>query len=114
MAAWNESTLAFSDHDAMRHKSGLMNNTKARVSKTDLVASKMFGKNRGKAGKDLKIGKMFKKKGKGVSTKPVSARQIGSTSIAPTLEGMDDMLQKMTKSSKGGGKKSMFSRKQFG
>jgi hypothetical protein len=97
------------DHGMSRHSSsGLLKNTKERVSKQAIMGSKMFGSRMGKHGKDLQIGKMFRKKGKGIMK---SMKSLDSHAINPSVEEFDDMLAKSTGTSK---KKSMFSRKQFG
>lgn len=107
MAAWNSSSLSFSD-GLKRHKSGLLKNTSERLSKQHIMGKAMFGNKFGKHGKDFGIGKKFKKEGKGIikSMKPSSGGSIG-----PSVEEFDDMLSKQTGTKK---KKNIFSRKQFG
>lgn len=124
MAAWNSSSLAFSDHNTGRHSSGLLQNTPQRVSKRDITEHKMFGSNRGSHGKDIKIGKLFRKKGKGViksmgGMKPGKNMKYGSnvdsTNISPSTVEFDKMMSKISKDYKGSGSsKKMFSRKSFG
>lgn len=111
MAAWNSSSLAVSD-GGTRHKSKLLNNTKERLSKSHIMAHRMFGSRMGKHGEDFKVGsKMFRKKGKGV--------MHGSTSgephkgIGPSVEEFDDMMMNSGDGMKKK-KKSGFSRKMFG
>ena len=122
MPAWNSSSLAFSDsHSPLkRHEnSGLLKNLHTRISKQHLSEQKMFGSKRGKTGKSLKIGKTFKKSGKGImhgsfSPDKTSKKQKG---ISPSLEEFDKMMANVLgKKGNGNGndKKSMFSRKQFG
>jgi hypothetical protein len=118
MAAWNSSSLGFSDLNGGRHSSGLMKNLTERLSKQHLTEHRMFGSKRGKIGKDLKIGKKFKGVGKGTtkslssSDKSVSPKGGG---ISPSIEEFDKMMSKISgKSSKGFGEKKMFSRKSFG
>ncbi len=106
MAIWNSSSLAFSDHNKMRNGSGLLKNTKDRISKQHLVEHKMFGSRRGKTGKDLKIGRKFKK---GMSTK--LAGDMKSEGISPSVEEFDKMMDGVVKKKN---KKPMFSRKSFG
>jgi hypothetical protein len=119
MAAWNSSSLAFSDHNSMRHSGGLMKNLTERISKQHLVEHKMFGAKRGHTqANPLKIGKRFKKQGKGV------IKNIGNTArsvspkgggISPSIEEFDKMMGKVAgKNSTGFSGKKMFSRKQFG
>ena len=107
MPAWSSSSLAVSD-GATRHKSKLLTNTKERLSKAHIMGNRMFGSKRGSHGQDFKIGKMFKKKGKGI--------MHGSTSgephkgIGPSAEEFDDMMTNTAE----GKKKKGFSRKMFG
>jgi hypothetical protein len=109
MAAFNSSSLSFSD-GMKRHSSGLLNNTKERMSKQQIMGKAMFGSKFGSHGKDLKVGKKFKKVGKGIM-KGATSGDTGS--IGPSVEEFDDMLSKASKGSKGS-KKNLFSRKQFG
>jgi hypothetical protein len=112
MAAWDSSSLAASD--IPRHKSGLFENTKTRISKQHLVEHKMFGSKRGKHGLDLKIGKKFKKQGKGVmkgETSGGSSTADMQGGINPSVEEFDKMMSSISKGSK---KKNGFSRKMFG
>jgi hypothetical protein len=119
MAAWNSSSLGFSDHNGMRHGSGLMKNLTERISKQHLVEHKLFGSKRGNTqANPLKIGKRFKKQGKGIvksigdTAKSVSPKGGG---ISPSIEEFDKMMSKISgKTSKGFGEKKMFSRKSFG
>src|ERR1700704_2239349 len=112
MAVWNSSSLAFSDHNKMRHKSGLLNNAPTRISKQHLVEHKMFGSKR----KGIRIGKKFRKTGKGIMKGSTSAHMVGNTKskgISPSIAEFDKMMSKVVcKKSKNG--KSMFERKQFG
>lgn len=114
MAAWNSSSLVASDHNGMRHKSGLLKNLSTRVSKSDIVSTKMFGSKR----KGIQLGKTFKKSGKGIMKGAISAHMNKKEGgISPSLEDFDKMMESAVKGSKGsknGMKKSMFSRKQFG
>lgn len=116
MSVWNSSSLAFSDLNSNRHEgSGLLKNTKERISKQHLAEHKMFGSKRGKTGKDLKIGKKFKKKGKGIMHGAVSAKMEKGGGVSPSVAEFDKMMNKVSgKSSGSGGKKSFFTRKQFG
>ena len=121
MAAWNTSSLAFSDGGLGRHKgSGLLKNLSTRISKQHISEQRLFGSKRGTTGKSLKIGKKFRGVGKGIMHGSVSARMPKSSGISPSIEEFDKMMQKMVgKSSKGfnssnGNKKSLFSRKSFG
>jgi len=116
MAAYKTSSLAFSDHNTMRNGHGLLKNLPTRISKQHIVEQKMFGSKRGKTGKDLKIGKKFKK---GMSQKLTG--DMKSSGISPSLEEFDKMMANVVgKKSNGFGKKNMFSknprisRKQFG
>ena len=96
----------------MRNGHGLLKNTKTRVSKQNLVEHKMFGSKR----KNIQIGKTFKKIGKGISTKPSSAKMIPPMKgggISPSIAEFDKMMGTITKGSSGN-KKGMFSRKSFG
>ena len=120
MAAWQTSSLAFSDSPVKRHGgSGLLKNLHTRISKQHLSEQKMFGSKRGKTGKSLKIGKTFKKSGKGImhgsfSSEHTSKKQSG---ISPSLEEFDKMMANVLgkkSNGNGNGKKSTFSRKQFG
>ncbi len=110
MSAWNSSSLAFSDHNNMRNGHGLLKNLHTRISKQHLVEHKMFGAKR----KNIRIGKKFMSKNKGVgSTKSFSAKMPTSKGISPSLEEFDKMMSNVI--GKGmNKKKSMFSRKQFG
>lgn len=110
MAAWNSSSLAASD-GIRRHSSGLLKNTKERQSKQAIMGKAMFGSKRGMHGKDLQIGKKFKKMGKGIMHGATSG---DSGSIGPSVEEFDDMLSKAGTTSNIGKKKKMFTRKQFG
>ena len=92
-----------------RHNSSsLLKNTKERISKQQIMGSRMFGSRRGSHGKDLQIGKLFRKKGKGVVK---SMKGLDSRGIGPSVEEFDDMLNSAGGKNK---KKSMFSRKSFG
>lgn len=133
MAAWNSSSLAFSDHNNLRNGSGLLKNLTERVSKQHLTEHKMFGSKRGHTQSNpLKIGKLFKKKGKDVGfTGPKTPRpgknmkyggNVDSTSISPSTKEFDKMMNsvvnKSSKVSKGfsgfGNKRGLFQRKSFG
>ena len=114
MAAYKSSSLVASDIDvkrgSKRHSSGLMGNTSERISKQSLTSHKMFGNRRGQHGKDFKIGKKFKKHGKGIVK---SIGDIDAGSISPSVEEFDDFMQKASGGSDSK-KKSLFQRKQFG
>ena len=123
MAAWNSSSLAFSDHNIGRHHSGLMKNLTERISKQHLTEHKMFGSKRGRSGKDFKIGKKFKLGSFGrkapKSPKPGKNMEYGnSSSISPSTEEFDRMMSSISKGSnsfKGNNdRKRMFQRKSFG
>jgi len=107
MAAWNSSSLGFSDHNNLRNGHGLLKNLKTRISKQHLVEHKMFGHKRGRIGKDLKIGRKFRK-GMSKSLSP----DMKSSAISPSVEEFDKMMDNVL--GKKGSKKKMFSRKQFG
>lgn len=111
MAVWNSSSLAFSDHNNSRHaSSGLLKNTKERLSKQHLVEHKMFGSRRGKTGKDFKIGKKFRKVGKGIMKGPTSAHMNKKEGgISPSVDEFDKWMSQNT-----GNRKKGFSRKSFG
>lgn len=120
MAAWNSSSLAFSDHNNMRNGSSLLKNLSTRISKQHLVEHKMFGSKR----KNIQIGKKFKgllgKKSQ-FNTGPITAKMPKSSGISPSLAEFDKMMSSVTgsKNSKSSNsmsprKKTMFSRKQFG
>jgi hypothetical protein len=108
MAAWNSSSLAFSDHNNLRNGHGLLKNLKTRISKQHLVEHKMFGSNRGKTGKSLKIGKKFHS-----GMKQRLTGDMKSSAISPSIEEFDQMMNSITEKGKSS-KKKMFSRKQFG
>ena len=112
MPVWNSSSLAFSDHNTSRHKSGLMKNLPTRISKQHITEHKMFGSKR----KGIRIGMNFSKSGKGIMKHSTSAHMSGnskSSGVSPSLEEFDKMMSSVVgKGSKG--KKSMFSKKQFG
>jgi len=113
MPAWQSSSLAasdVSDHNDMRHKSGLMKNTPTRISKRDIVEHKMFGSKR----KNIQIGKKFRSKGKGVGNKTaISAKMPKTYGISPSIESFDKMMKSVV--GRGSGTKSKgFSRKFFG
>jgi hypothetical protein len=128
MAAWNSSSLAFSDHNASRQSnSGLLKNLSERISKQHLVEHKLFKSKRGSTGKDFGLSKMFRKKGKGVGQQPNSSPRPGknmkyggnvdSSSISPSTKEFDRMMSSISgKSSKGfnGSGKRLFQRKSFG
>ncbi len=119
MAAWNSSSLGFSDGGLKRHSSGLLKNLPTRISKQHISEQKLFGSKRGKTGTSLKIGKKFKGSGKGIMHGSISAKMPKSSSISPSIEEFDKMMSSIVgKSSKGfssnGKKKSLFSRKSFG
>ncbi len=119
MAVWNSSSLAFSDLNGSRHSSGLLKNTKERISKQHLSEHKMFGSKRGMHGKDLKIGKKFKKSGKGImkgSTSAYMSNSMKGGGVSPSLAEFDKMMNSIAKGSLGsnGKKKNGFSRKFFG
>jgi hypothetical protein len=114
MAAWNSSSLAFSDHNNMRNGHGLLKNLSTRISKQHIVEQKMFGSKR----KGIQIGKKFKKIGKGVGhTKGFSAKMAGnikSSGISPSVEEFDKMMSNVVGKGSKGSKKTLFSRKSFG
>ena len=115
MAAWNSSSLAFSDHNNLRSGSGLLKNLSTRISKQHLVEHKMFGSKR----KGIQIGKRFKGLGKGIMKGPVTAKMPKASGISPSLEQFDKMMNgvmgsKNNKFSSTPRKKSIFSRKSFG
>ncbi len=120
MAAWNSSSLGFSDHNMSRQSgSGLLKNLTERISKQHLTEHKMFGAKRGRSGSDLKIGKKFKKIGKGVGFKgTISSDSYNpkGKGISPSIEEFDKMMSKIGgKASTGfGNSKKMFQRKSFG
>ncbi len=108
MPAWSSSSLSFSD-GMTRHKgSGLLKNTKERVSKQQIMGHKMFGSRKGSHGKDLKVGKMFRKKGKGIMHGSTTGEKHGG--ISPSVEEFDDMMANVSNTGK---KKGLF-RKSFG
>jgi hypothetical protein len=113
MAAWQTSSLAFSDHNKMRNGHGLLKNLPTRISKQHIVEHKMFGSKRGKTGKDIKIGKKFHR---GMSSKLTG--DIKSEGISPSIAEFDKMMSsvigKSGKKSSGFTKKPSFSRKSFG
>ena len=114
MAAWNTSSLAFSDHNSMRNGHGLLKNLPTRISKQHIVEQKMFGSKRGKTGKGLLLGKKFKGSGKGVMKGSTSAKMPKSSAISPDIAEFDKMMNSVVGKGSKGSKKSMFSRKQFG
>jgi hypothetical protein len=109
----SSSSLAVSEdgHNISRHHSGLFKNLPTRISKQHLVEHKMFGSRRGMHGKDLKIGKKFRKKGKGVMKSMKNLSDFKSGGISPSVEEFDDMMSNVSGKMK---KKSMLSRKSFG
>jgi|SRR5579863_2763131 len=119
MAAWNSSSLGFSDHNGMRQSSGLLKNLTERISKQHLTEHRMFGSRRGHTqANPLKIGKKFKMKGKG-TTRTLSSSDKSTSpkggGISPSIEEFDKMMSRVAgKSSTGFGGKKMFSRKSFG
>lgn len=115
MAAYRTSSLVASD-GMKRHSSGLLKNTSQRMSKQDIMGKRMFGAKKGEHGKDLKIGKMFKKKGKDTGKTSMAGMSNDNGSIGPSVEEFEDMMDKVssTRNTPNGKKKSMFSRKQFG
>ena len=114
MAAFNSSSLAFSDHNNMRNGHGLLKNLSTRISKQHLVEHKMFGSKR----KNIQIGKKFKGVGKGIMHGSTSGKMTGdmkSKGISPSIAEFDKMMSSVTKgNSKSGSSKKMFSRKSFG
>jgi hypothetical protein len=112
MSVWNSSSLGFSDHNGMRHGSGLLKNLSNRISKQHIVEHKMFGSKR----KGIQLGKKFKGSGKGIMKGSISAHMPKSSSISPSIEEFDKMMKHVMGSSSknGNSKKSMFSRKSFG
>lgn len=117
MPAWKTSSLVASDmdHNSMRHSNSLMKNLPTRLSKSDIVTSKMFGSNRGKHGKSLKIGKTFKKVGKGIMKGAATPKMHKTGGISPSLGEFDKMMKNVvSKGSKMGSGKSVFNRKFFG
>ena len=107
MPAWQSSSLAVSDGMTRHSNSGLLKNTKERLSKQHIMGKAMFGNKTGRHGKDLQIGKKFRRKGKGIMHGSTSS-QHGS--IGPSVEEFDDMMQ----SQKTGNNKKGYSRKMFG
>lgn len=94
----------------MRHEKGLLKNLPTRISKQHLVEHKMFGSKR----KNIRIGKKFRKSGKGIMHGSTSAKMAGdmkSSGISPSLEEFDKMMNNVVGKKS---KKAMFSRKQFG
>jgi hypothetical protein len=118
MAAWQTSSLAFSDHNNMRNGHGLLKNLPTRISKQHIVEQKMFGAKR----KGIQIGKKFKKIGKGISSKASSGAMMPgdmkAKGISPSIAEFDKMMAgvvgKGGKKSNGFSKKPSFSRKSFG
>jgi hypothetical protein len=116
MAAWNSSSLGFSDSGGLkRHFSGLMKNLPTRISKQHLTEHKMFGAKR----KNIQIGKSFKKVGKGIFKGSSAAKMEPSMKgkgISPSIPEFDKMMNSISKGStyNGNKKKSLFSRKSFG
>lgn len=113
MAAWKNSSLAFSDHNTMRNGHGLLKHTKMRIGKQDFVEHKMFGSKR----KNIQLGKTFRKSGKGMMKGATSSDKMDKKAggISPSVAEFDKMMSSIAKgSSKSGSRKSMFSRKQFG
>ena len=119
MAAWNTSSLAFSDHSSMRGGKSLLKRLPTRVSKSDIATSKMFGSKR----KGIQLGKTFKKSGKGIMKGATHGDHMNkSEGISPSIADFDKMMASITKGSSGSSsrspkgftKKSMFSRKSFG
>jgi len=110
MSAWTSSSLAVSNSDLPRHRTGLLKNLKVRMSKSSMTEKKMFGSKFGKMGKHLTIGKKFRGVGKGIMKAP---KAMKSSSISPDVDEFDSVL-KGGFSGKTDRKKSMFSRKSFG
>lgn len=80
---------------------------KSKVSVRDVAENKLFGKKRNK----VQVGKLFKKKGKGVGGKaPVKAKmdKLGK-GVSPSMAEFDKMVSSAAKSSKGS--KNLFNRK---
>lgn len=79
-----------------------------KASKQNIVEHKLFGSKR----KNIRIGKMFRKKGKDVGNKkPVSAKQEGNkkgSGVSPSMAEFDKMMGEISKKSSG---KSMFKKK---
>ncbi len=110
MAAWNSSSLAFSDHNNSRQSgSGLLKNTSTRISKQHLTEQKMFGSRRGKTGKDFKLGKKFHA---GMSQK--LSKDPKSTGISPSIAEFDKMMKNVVGKNSSKKSKGFLSRKQFG
>ncbi len=113
MSFVTSTSLAASDSmkGLKRHSSsGLLKHTSERMSKQHIMAMKMFGSKKGMHGKDLKIGKKFRKSGKGIMHGATSG---DNGSIGPSVEEFDDMM-KSSVTHNPNKKKSLFSRKQFG
>jgi hypothetical protein len=94
MAIFRTSSLAASDTEPT--KAGIFKKSKLRMSKSDIVSHKMFGKNRGHTGKDIKIGKLFKKHGpKDHITEPTSGDEAekATQGLGPDMEEFDNMIQ---------------------
>lgn len=110
MAAWQSSSLAFSDHNNLRKGPGLLKNMSTRISKQHMVEHKMFGSKR----KNIQIGKKFKKVGKGIMKGSTSAHMDKMPSgVSPSMEEFDKMMNSAVKTNSSK-KKGMFSRKSFG
>jgi len=121
MAAWNTSSLAFSDHSPIKGGKSLLKRLPTRVSKSDIATNRMFGSKR----KNIQLGKTFKKSGKGIMKGATSSDHMPKSSgISPSIEDFDKMMASITKGSSKSGvisksngfskKKSFFNRKQFG
>lgn len=105
MAAWNTSSLAFSNgsHELPRVRSGLLKNFTSRLSKQQMVERKMFNPRKGKRGKSLKVSKKFS----GGIKHPRSSKSSG---ISPSVGEFDRMMANVS----GRNKKPSISRKFFG
>jgi hypothetical protein len=107
MPAWSSSSLAASD--LPRHKSsGFIKNGLFRHSKQQMVEKKMFGSRRGMHGKDLQIGRKFRK-----GMKSHFAGDMKSSSISPSVDEFDKMM-KSSVTHNPNKKKSMITKKFFG
>jgi hypothetical protein len=110
MARFTSSSLAASDHNSMRNSGGLMKHLSTHLSKQHLTEHKMFKKDRGVHGKDIKIGRTFRHGKNANKHEP----DVKSKAISPSIEEFDKMVGAAIKSTGGGkkNKRSMFSRKQ--
>jgi len=111
MAAWKSSSLVASEPKGFKSRKSLLS---GKLSKQSVSETRMFGSKRGQHGKDFKIGKKFRKTGKGIM-KGSFGGDMKSSSISPSIDEFDDMMNKVSGGfSNNPNKKKMFSRKQFG